>query len=252
MTKKRLTDLLREEAQKSSENSENNIESDLELNAKSGGASDAKPVTQNAEASTKPMSAPANEAAKAPQTKANEVKVAEKANNSAELKQIAELQAQLEKAKTQEASLQQQVADLKQELAASQANAEKLQTAIAQATQAKTEADHALNEVKKDNLRLAEANIQLTAEVDLLKAGKQTSSARSHSHSTQAAYYSSVKPVPEKTATEKAASEKAATEKANLRTQDNDRDKIRLSKLLRRPVGSNDMSKVNQNIGWFD
>jgi cell division protein FtsB len=251
MTKRRLTDLLREEAQKTSVDVESDSPQDASRRSTNvDEPSTAKPVAQPAKTSTKPVvvaETPADTSSKS-------------AENLAYIQQVAELKTLLETSQKQEAVLKQQVADLKQELKTNLASAEKLQAShantIAKMAQAKTEVETDRDAVKKDNLRLAEANIQLTAEIDRLNAGKQPAmAARSqHSRSTQAAYYSSVKPALEKTVNEKAAIEQAKTDKASTAAHEKSQDKIRLSKLMRRPVGSNQgLSNVNgQNIGWFD
>jgi chromosome segregation ATPase len=224
MTKRRLTDLLREEAQKTSENQDSSV------------VEAAVPINQPAKAMVKTVE-PAI------------------AHDPADLKLIAELKATLEKTQKSEAALKQQVTELKQDLKTNLTATEKLHAEMTQLSQAKIEIETDRNQVKKDNLRLAEANIQLTAEIDQIKAGRQTGyQGGARSQSTQAAYYSSVKPAGVKPNQVSSEPEKTAAEKAAIVAHDKNQDKIRLSKLLRRPVGSNEaLSKVNgQNIGWFD
>jgi chromosome segregation ATPase len=85
---------------------------------------------------------------------------------------ISALESALVRSQKQEAELLQAIADLQQDLQFSHTNTELLQKSLAAIENLKNELNQQLVEVKHDNLRLAEANIQLSAQVKTLEAAK--------------------------------------------------------------------------------
>lgn len=82
------------------------------------------------------------------------------------------LESALAQSQTQETELSQAIADLQKDLKFSQTNVELLQKSLAAIEQLKNELEQQLVEVKRDNLRLAEANIQLLEQVKTLESAQ--------------------------------------------------------------------------------
>lgn len=87
---------------------------------------------------------------------------------------ITSLESALAQSQKRETELSQTIADLQKDLKFSQTNVELLQKSLAAIEQLKNELDQQLVEVKRDNLRLAEANIQLSEQVKTMEAAKNT------------------------------------------------------------------------------
>jgi len=87
---------------------------------------------------------------------------------------ITSLESALAQFQKRETELSQTIADLQKDLKFSQTNVELLQKSLAAIEQLKNELDQQLVEVKRDNLRLAEANIQLSEQVKTMEAAKNT------------------------------------------------------------------------------
>ncbi|BBC24975.1 hypothetical protein [Pseudanabaena sp. ABRG5-3] len=85
---------------------------------------------------------------------------------------ITSLESALAQSQKRETELSQTIADLQKDLKFSQTNVELLQKSLAAIEQLKNELDQQLVEVKRDNLRLAEANIQLSEQVKAMEAAK--------------------------------------------------------------------------------
>jgi chromosome segregation ATPase len=85
---------------------------------------------------------------------------------------IISLESALAQSQKRETELSQTIADLQKDLKFSQTNVELLQKSLAAIEQLKNELDQQLVEVKRDNLRLAEANIQLSEQVKAMEAAK--------------------------------------------------------------------------------
>jgi chromosome segregation ATPase len=191
-----ISDLLRDEAQKG------NDEPILEIKAE----------VVNEQAAPL-VSAPANVAAKA---------------ETAALAQVNALETAL-------AASQSREADLQQELQFSKTNVELLQKSLSAIETLKNDLEQQLVEVKRDNLRLAETNIQLSEQVKSLEA--QPAVTLNKVESAQLA----VQPVPNNRATPR---------KQPVEQPYPHRDRNPYA----RPTGSNEqLQKINnKNIGWMD
>lgn len=191
-----ISDLLRDEAQKGTD------EPVLEIKAEVVNEQ-AAPV----------VSAPANVAAKA---------------ETAALAQVNALETAL-------AASQSREADLQQELQFSKTNVELLQKSLSAIETLKSDLEQQLVEVKRDNLRLAETNIQLSEQVKSLEA--QPAVTLNKAESAQLA----VQPVPNNRATPR---------KQPVEQPYPHRDRNPYA----RPTGSNEqLQKINnKNIGWMD
>lgn len=209
MTKRSLTDMLRAETQKVA----------------------AEPEVKSTTPTTK---ASATKKATAAQTKpAVKVSTPTTADSSSDFTDLVDrLKSDLDASRDRESQLQQQVTDLQTELEASQAQISQLKEYLDQADRLKAELDLA----KKDNLKLAEANIKLTEAAKAIAVQRPQLEVKPGESTANAA--PALAPVPQPEPKLSAAQEKAA----------------HLSRILRRPVGSNTaLSKVNdKNIGWFD
>ncbi|HBC43542.1 MAG TPA: hypothetical protein DCZ88_17085 [Pseudanabaena sp.] len=87
---------------------------------------------------------------------------------------ISALESALAQSQKRETELSQTINDLQKDLQFSQTNVEILQKSLAAIEQLKNELDQQLVDVKRDNLRLAEANIQLSEQIKTLEAASQT------------------------------------------------------------------------------
>jgi chromosome segregation ATPase len=178
MAKKRLTDLLREEVEKSPD-----INSATERKT-----NDDEDIEQNAEAVEKsPMNTPAKPnarrsvATKSTATKAElEATVAElkAALEEAQKKEtsFADLKESLEESHRKEKALQKQITELQAELHNQNESLQKLQKNLEKIADLKTEFDQA----KKAAVQLAEANEKLTQEINALKKENESLTVEEH------------------------------------------------------------------------
>lgn len=143
--------------------------------------------------------------------------------------------AQVNALETALAASQSREADLQQELQFSKTNVELLQKSLSAIETLKSDLEQQLVEVKRDNLRLAETNIQLSEQVKSLEA--QPAVTLNKAESTQLA----VQPVPNNRATPR----KQPVEQPYPHRDHNP---------YARPTGSNEqLQKINnKNIGWMD
>jgi chromosome segregation ATPase len=145
------------------------------------------------------------------------------------------LESALAQSQTQEAELSQTIADLQKDLKFSQTNVELLQKSLAAIEQLKNELEQQLVEVKRDNLRLAEANIQLLEQVKTLE--------------------SSQTPLVEVPSSSQLVSQTPQNNRATPRKQPVEQPyPHRDRNPYARPTGSNDqLQRINnKNIGWMD
>ncbi len=154
-------------------------------------------------------------------------------DQKAQITKIAALESEL-------AEFKQREADLQKDLQFSKTNVELLQKSLAAIESLKNELDQQLIEVKRDNLRLAESNIQLSEQVKLLEAKSaevaiNSSDANSSQLVTQ----------PEEQTQQRATPRKQPVEQPYARRDRNP---------YHRPTGSNEqLQRVNnKNIGWMD
>jgi chromosome segregation ATPase len=145
------------------------------------------------------------------------------------------LESALAQSQTQEAELSQTIADLQKDLKFSQTNVELLQKSLAAIEQLKNELEQQLVEVKRDNLRLAEANIQLLEQVKTLE--------------------SSQTPLVEVPSSSQLVSQTPQNNRATPRKQPVEQPYLHRDRNpYARPTGSNDqLQRINnKNIGWMD
>jgi len=148
---------------------------------------------------------------------------------------IATLESALAQSQQRETELSQTIADLQKDLKFSQTNVELLQKSLAAIEQLKNELDQQLVEVKRDNLRLAEANIQLSEQIKTLEAASQ--------------------PVIETPNSSQLVSQTPQGNRATPRKQPVEQPyPHRDRNPYHRPTGSNEqLQRVNnRNIGWMD
>jgi len=157
-----------------------------------------------------------------------------KANDQAKARS-SDLEAELVRSQNREPELLQTIADLQKDLKLSQTNIELLQKSLAAVESLKDELEQQLGEVKRDNLRLAEANIKL-------------------SESAKAIESATVTPVETLTASQ-LVPQSPQQNRATPRKQPVDqpypnRDRTPYT----RPTGSNEqLQRINnKNIGWMD
>jgi len=134
-----------------------------------------------------------------------------------------------------ETELSQTIADLQKDLKFNQTNVELLQKSLAAIEQLKNELDQQLVEVKRDNLRLAEANIQLSEQIKALEASSQ--------------------PVIEPPNSSQLVSQNPQNNRATPRKQPVEQPyPHRDRNPYHRPTGSNEqLQRINnRNIGWMD
>ncbi|OIP70794.1 MAG: hypothetical protein AUK48_13205 [Oscillatoriales cyanobacterium CG2_30_44_21] len=159
----------------------------------------------------------------------------------ADSKIISELESSLKslqaRSQEREAELLQAIANLQQELQFSRTNVELLQKSLTAIESLKGELDQQLVEVKRDNLRLAEANIQLSEQIKTLESPQNL-----------------VQPVEplnsSKLVTQSTHNNRATPRKQPVEQPYPNRDRTPYT----RPTGSNEqLQKVNnKNIGWMD
>ena len=154
-TKKKvgISDLLRDEVQKEPEASVKNMSTEQTIEVKAETISDG-----------------INKIASVPNS---QKAIADSPNIDDRTKaKISELELLLAQSLERETVLSQTVTDLEKDLKFSHTNVELLQKSLAAIESLKNELDQQLVEVKRDNLRLAEANIQLSEQVKALDAAK--------------------------------------------------------------------------------
>jgi predicted RNase H-like nuclease (RuvC/YqgF family) len=145
---------------------------------------------------------------------------------------IAELERSLAQSRQRETELSQTVADLQKDLKFSHTNIELLQKSLAAIESLKNELDQQLVAVKRDNLRLAEANIQLSEQGKLAQPPV-----------VEAASASQL--VPQTPQNNRATPRKQPVEQPYPQRDRNP---------YARPTGSNEqLQRINnKNIGWMD
>ncbi len=152
--------------------------------------------------------------------------------------QIKDLELSLSQAQQREKELLQTVADLEKDLKFSQTNVELLQKSLTAIESLKNELDQQLVEVKRDNLRLAEANIQLSEQVKSLESAKEVAP-----------------PLVEPVNSSQLVSQSPQNNRATPRKQPVEQPyPHRDRNPYHRPTGSNEqLQRINnKNIGWMD
>jgi hypothetical protein len=220
-TKKKvgISDLLRDEVQKETETPANNDSNEQTIEVKA--ETIAEPVNK---ASIRPE---LNAAAKSPslddRTKAK----------------VSDLELSLAQSRQRETELSQTVADLQKDLKFSHTNIELLQKSLAAIESLKNELDQQLVEVKRDNLRLAEANIRLSEQIKTLESTKELAQP----------------PVVEVASSSQLVSQSPQNNRATPRKQPVEQPyPHRDRNPYARPTGSNEqLQRINnKNIGWMD
>ncbi len=148
---------------------------------------------------------------------------------------ISALELALAQSQQRETELSQTISDLQKDLKFNQTNVELLQKSLAAIEQLKNELDQQLVEVKRDNLRLAEANIQLSEQVKALETSSQ--------------------PVIEPPNSSQLVSQNPQNNRATPRKQPVEQPyPHRDRNPYHRPTGSNEqLQRINnRNIGWMD
>ncbi len=151
---------------------------------------------------------------------------------------ISALESALARSQKQEAELLQAIADLQKDLQFSHTNTELLQKSLAAIESLKNELDQQLVGVKRDNLRLAEANIQLSAQVKTLESAKELPQT----------------PAVEIPNSSQLVSQNSQGNRATPRKQPVEQQPQRDRTPYTRPTGSNEqLQRINnKNIGWMD
>lgn len=161
--------------------------------------------------------------------------------------EILALETSLVQSQQKEASLLQTIADIQKDLQLSQTNVELLQKSLAAIESVKNELEQQLVEVKRDNLRLAEANIQLSTQVADLNKSLE-SAQQSLKPSVEAAQTSQL-------VTQNQTSPTQQNNRATPRKQPVDQPYANRDRpIYARPMGSNEqLQRINnKNIGWMD
>lgn len=150
---------------------------------------------------------------------------------------ISELESSLKLSQAHESELLQAIANLKQELQFSHTNVELLQKSLTAIESLKNELDQQLVEVKRDNLRLAEANIQLSEQVKTSESPRKTTPVAEPTNSSQLA-------------NQNTNNNRATPRKQPVEQPYSQRDRTPYT----RPTGSNEqLQRINnKNIGWMD
>ncbi len=213
-TKKKvgISDLLRDEVQKETESPAKNDLTEQTIEVKAETIAD--PVSK---ASSRPE---LNAAVKPPSV------------TDRTTAKISELERSLAQSRQRETELSQTVADLQKDLKFSHTNIELLQKSLAAIESLKNELDQQLVAVKRDNLRLAEANIQLSEQGKLAQPPV-----------VEAASASQL--VPQNPQNNRATPRKQPVEQPYPQRDRNP---------YARPTGSNEqLQRINnKNIGWMD
>ncbi len=152
---------------------------------------------------------------------------------------IADLERSLSQSQQREKELSKTVADLQKDLQFSRTNVELLQKSLAAIESLKYELEQQLVEVKRDNLRLAEANIQISERVKSLESIKELPQALVN------------EPLKDSQLVSQAPQNNRATpRKQPVEQPYPHRDRNPYA----RPTGSNEqLQKINnKNIGWMD
>ncbi|MEA5488872.1 MULTISPECIES: hypothetical protein [Pseudanabaena] len=221
-TKKKvgISDLLRDEVQKEPEASVKNMSTEQTIEVKAETISDG-----------------INKIASVPNS---QKAIADSPNIDDRTKaKISELELLLAQSLERETVLSQTVTDLEKDLKFSHTNVELLQKSLAAIESLKNELDQQLVEVKRDNLRLAEANIQLSEQVKALDAAKTPVTDTSNSSQL-------VSQNPQNASQ----NNRATPRKQPVEQPYAQRDRS----LYARPTGSNEqLQRINnKNIGWMD
>ena len=225
-TKKKvgISDLLRDEVQKEPEATVKNTSTEQTIEVKAETVSDAVSKIASLPTSTKTIEGSPS------------IDDRTTAKNS-------ELELSLAQSKQREVALSQTLADLEKDLKFSHTNIELLQKSLAAIESLKNELDQQLVEVKRDNLRLAEANIQLSEQVKTLESSKELSQT----------------PVVEPPASSQLVSQNPQNNRATPRKQPVEQPveqpySHRDRSIYTRPTGSNEqLQRINnKNIGWMD
>ncbi len=221
-TKKKvgISDLLRDEVQKEPEASVKNMSTEQTIEVKAETISDG-----------------INKIASVPNS---QKAIADSPNIDDRTKaKISELDLLLAQSLERETVLSQTVTDLEKDLKFSHTNVELLQKSLAAIESLKNELDQQLVEVKRDNLRLAEANIQLSEQVKALDAAKTPVTDTSNSSQL-------VSQNPQNASQ----NNRATPRKQPVEQPYAQRDRS----LYARPTGSNEqLQRINnKNIGWMD
>ena len=221
-TKKKvgISDLLRDEVQKEPEATVKNTSTEQTIEVKAETVSDAISKIDILPTPTKAIEGSANIDDR---TKAK----------------ISELEQSLTQSQQRETALSQTVVDLEKDLKFSHTNVELLQKSLAAIESLKNELDQQLVEVKRDNLRLAEANIQLSEQVKTLESSKELSQT----------------PVVEPPASSQLVSQNPQNNRATPRKQPVEQPYPQRDRSpYARPTGSNEqLQRINnKNLGWMD
>ncbi len=153
--------------------------------------------------------------------------------------QISDLERSLAQSRHKEAELLQTVADLQKDLKFSHTNIELLQKSLAAIESLKNELDQQLIAVKRDNLRLAEANIQLSEQSKTVESTKELAQPS----------------VVEPPSSSQLVSQSPQNNRATPRKQPVEQPyPHRDRNPYTRPTGSNEqLQRINnKNIGWMD
>ena len=251
MTRKRLTDLLREEAQKPA------TDSPLTVDVV------AAPVTVTDDNSDGAKSQ-ASVATSTSATTSQAPNTTESIPEAKPQKTAPEPQASPQLSPDLEAELRQQITELKHSLHINQTNVEILQSTIQDHNQNLQRLKTELEESRKDNLRLAEANIQLKEELQKLQTPVVPVTT-----SSRPAYGNQIAPRQPELRRANATSSAASAQAANASNSNNSSSLSRSPArpperpqsrpldrpgIYGRPIGSNEENQRinNRNIGWMD
>lgn len=157
------------------------------------------------------------------------------AEDSSAKAKITSLELALTQSQKKETELLQTIADLQKDLKFSQTNIELLQKSLAAIESLKNELDQQLVEVKRDNLRLAEANIQLSEQLKALETAPTPEV---------------IAPTSSQLVSQAPQNNRATPRKQPVEQPYPHRDR----NPYYRPTGSNEqLQRVNnKNIGWMD
>lgn len=152
---------------------------------------------------------------------------------------ISDLERSLAQSRRGETELLQTVSDLQKDLKFSHTNIELLQKSLAAIESLKNELEQQLVEVKRDNLRLAEANIQLSEQIKTVASTKELAQI----------------PVVEPPSSSQLVSQNTQNNRATPRKQPVEQPYLHRDRnAYARPTGSNEqLQRINnKNIGWMD
>ena len=220
-TKKKvgISDLLRDEVQKETESPAKNDATEQTIEVKAETIAD--PVSK---ASSRPE---LNAVAKSPSL------------DDRTKTKISDLERSLAQSRQREAELSQTVADLQKDLKFSRTNIELLQKSLVAIESLKNELDQQLVEVKRDNLRLAEANIQLSEQIKPVESAEKLVQPSIVEHPSSSQLVS-----------QSPQNNRATPRKQPVEQPYPHRDRNPYA----RPTGSNEqLQRINnKNIGWMD